>query len=207
MMNVILKDIGKQYNKNWVFNHVNCVFQSGVAYAILGANGSGKSTMLQLIAGNIIPSCGTISYTGNETEYPADSIFSNITFASPYLSLIEELTLVEMIQFHFKFKNCVSGVEPSQISSIMKLENDDHKPLKDFSSGMMQRVRLGLALLSETSLTLLDEPASNLDNEGVAWYQNIVTNYCLKRTIIVCSNHRDEEFAFCKKQLLIENYK
>ncbi len=89
----------------------------------------------------------------------------------------------------------------------MGLKSSETKQLKQFSSGMKQRVKLGLAILSDVPVVLLDEPASNLDSKAIDWYNNLVTKYSQKRIIIVCSNQQKNEFEFCNEQINIENYK
>ena len=72
---------------------------------------------------------------------------------------------------------------------------------------MKQKVRLALAILSNTPLLLLDEPTSNLDKKAIDWYQNLINNYSQNRLIIVCSNQQEYEYTCCNKQLQIEEFK
>jgi ABC-type multidrug transport system ATPase subunit len=71
---------------------------------------------------------------------------------------------------------------------------------------MKQRVKLALAFCSDTEMVLLDEPASNLDQQGLEWYLNLVEKYTKDRILIICSNQL-QEYSFCKKQLNIADYK
>jgi len=181
-------------------------------YAILGANGSGKSTLLQLIAGSLIPSEGETIYdlrmTNDECKIISqENIFQYLSFAAPYLELFEEFTLTESIEFQAKFKPFLEGLTTPQITELTQLEKAKDKQLKYYSSGMKQRVRLALAILSNTPLLLLDEPTSNLDKKGIDWYQQLVTDYCKNRLIIVASNQQEQEYPFCNKQLNVEEYK
>ncbi len=206
-MHIHLKDIGKRYNQEWIFRKVNFDFSSNNAYAILGANGSGKSTLLQLITGSMISSEGTITYTSETFTIEAEKIFRSVSIASPYLELIEEFTLNEMLTFHSKFKPFINNLSCTDIISLMCLEKSKNKELKYFSSGMKQRVRLALAILSDTAILLLDEPISNLDKAGIDWYAQLINSYTNNRITIVCSNQQIHEYAFCKEQLNIEDYK
>ena len=72
---------------------------------------------------------------------------------------------------------------------------------------MKQRVRLVLAILSNTPLLLLDEPTSNLDKKGIEWYKQLMSEYCSERIVMVCSNHQQHEYEFCKNEIVIEKYK
>ena len=181
---------------------------TGNNYVILGANGSGKSTLLQLIAGSSIPSEGKIIYSDDTgAEIPVENIFSHLSFAAPYLELFEEFTLQESIRFHSRFKKLRNGIDAAQVTQVCYLDDAANKRIKDFSSGMKQRVKLALAILSDTPLLLLDEPCSNLDQKGVDWYNALVEEHKENRLIIVCSNLHPEEYRFCNQQVKVEDYK
>jgi ABC-type multidrug transport system ATPase subunit len=208
-MQIQLTNIGKRYNYEWIFRGVTQEYTTGNNYAILGSNGSGKSTLLQVIAGSLIPSEGDIHYTGNHSNSIAvEEIYTQLSFASPYLELLEELTLAESIAFHAQFKPLFEGMHVKEMLSLMELEKAKDKQLKYFSSGMKQRVRLALAILSNTPLLLLDEPTSNLDKNAISWYQQLIQSYSVNRLIIVASNQLEYEYAsFCNVILNVEDFK
>ncbi|HTN07789.1 ABC transporter ATP-binding protein [Agriterribacter sp.] len=211
-MTISLINAGKRFNRDWIFRHLTCQFSAGVAYAITGPNGSGKSTLLQVIAGAISPSEGKIEYhpksnqqhSGNPVN--TDNIYLHISFAAPYLELIEEMTLQEFLHFHQQFKPLLASPAIPDIIRLIGLEKATHKQIRYFSSGMKQRVKLAQAVFSDTPVLLLDEPCTNLDAEGVALYQQLIAAYCKNRLIIVSSNDQ-MEYAFCTEQLNISNYK
>lgn len=209
-MKIILQNIGKRYNAEWIFRNLNYEFSSGNAYVILGANGSGKSTLLQVIAGNFLPSEGNIHYFENpdskpEIEIESEQIFRCLTIASPYIELPEEFTLKEAIIFHSKFKPM--KFQSQQVIELSGLQESQNKSLKYFSSGMKQRVRLTLAILSDIPLLLLDEPASNLDKKGIDWYLKLINDYTKNKLVIICSNQQQYEYSFCNMELTVESYK
>lgn len=207
MFSIHLKDIGKRFNHEWIFRKINYEFTEGNHYAILGSNGSGKSTLLQLISGNVLSSEGKVTYQIRDEVIPEENIFSYLSFAAPYLELFEEFTLVESIDFQAQFKPFCNSLTTEQIVETLHLGTTQNKQLKYYSSGMKQKVRLALAILSNTPLLLLDEPTSNLDKKAIDWYQKLVKDYSKNRLIIVCSNQQEHEYVFCNKQLHIENYK
>ncbi len=206
MMKINLEHIGRRFNREWIFRDVNYVFESGSSYAILGANGAGKSTILQVISGSLSSSEGTISYSKGGVLLNPENVFEHLSMAAPYLELIEEFSLRELIDFHFRFKKYRSGLDRDLMIELMGLKHSEHKAIKNFSSGMKQRVKLGLAFCSDTEMVLLDEPASNLDQQGLEWYLSLVEKYSEDRILIICSNQL-QEYSFCKNQLNVADYK
>lgn len=206
-MKVILTDVGRRYNREWIFKHINYEFESGRSYAILGPNGSGKSTLLKVLSGSLAPSSGSICFEMNSKIVDVERIFQFLSLATPYVELIEEFTLREQIQFHFKFKNYLSGYSEVEVVALLGLEKAIDKELKYFSSGMKQRVKLALACCSDSILVLLDEPTSNLDAAGEEWYLELVdkTKHA-NRLFIICSN-QEKEYTFCDYRLSISDYK
>ena len=205
-MNITLQNIGRRFNREWIFRGIDYTFTSGESYAILGSNGSGKSTLLQVLNGSLSPSAGTISYELDEKNITAEDVFVHLSLAAPYLELIEEFTLTEMIALHFKFKNYKAGMDTKAVIDLLAMDNSKNKLIKYFSSGMKQRLKLALAFCADTTLLMLDEPTSNLDAQGVDWYLNLVERFAKDRLTIVCSN-QPHEYGFCGKQLSIADYK
>jgi len=133
-------------------------------------------------------------------------MMKHISFASPYLQLIEDFNLPETIDHIAKFKPFRENLSRQQIIDIIQLKVND-KPVKQFSSGMRQRLKLGLALLANTNVVLLDEPVSNLDKEAIGWYQQMIEKYSAGRTILVCSNAIPDEYFFCNSEIRVTDYK
>ena len=205
-MQIILDKIGRRFNRDWIFQDVSYTFNSGQSYAILGPNGSGKSTLLQIIAGNLTSSSGTVSYLKIGEAIDVESIYSQLSLAAPYLELIEEFTLQEIADFHFKFKRYREGMDSKAFFELLALKNAQHKLIKNFSSGMKQRVKLALAFCSDTPILLLDEPTANLDQQGIDWYLSLIERFSMNRLVIVCSN-QEYEYRFCTQTLNVADYK
>lgn len=204
-MEITLKNLSKKYHHEWIFKNLNAEFVSGESYAITGPNGSGKSTLIQVIAGVLLPTSGTITYKKSALISP-DDIYQQLSLASPYLELIEEFTLIEFLQFHFKFKILKKGVSINSIITELYLDDAKNKYLKNFSSGMKQRLKLGLCFFAETPIILLDEPTSNLDQTGVKWYKKHIQSSMDEKLVIIASNQK-EEYSHCKNLISISDYK
>tara|TARA_R110002096_G_scaffold424334_1_gene632159 strand:+ start:259 stop:870 length:612 start_codon:yes stop_codon:yes gene_type:complete len=192
-MNITLEGIGKRFNnREWVIKNLDFSFEQNKTYAITGANGSGKSTLARIIAGITVPSAGSIRYDSEGQQVVIDQFYQHLTYASPYLDLVEEFTLEELLNFHFKFKKIQSGFTIDDLIQKMYLEDSKNKYISNFSSGMKQRLKLGLALFSQASVTLLDEPTSNMDEKGAEWYSEQIATIAGSRMLIIASNQAFE---------------
>ena len=204
-MQIRLEKLGRRFNKEWIFRNIDYTFNAGQKYAILGPNGSGKSTLLSVLLGSLTPSEGKISYFAEKEVLP-EEIFQYISFAAPYLDLIEEFNLQETIDFHFKFKNYQKGMDASVVLDLLALSRAEDKPLKYFSSGMKQRTKLALACCTAAPILILDEPTSNLDTQGTDWYLSLIEKFSGEKLILVGSN-QSYEYDFCEHELNITEYK
>ncbi len=202
-MQLILNDIGKRFRYEWVFRHLNYTFESGQSYAILGANGAGKSTLLQIIAGSMQPSEGRVTLQDKDGKSIADELqYAQLSWAAPYIDLIDEFTLTEAIEFQRRFKPLLPDFDTPKLIEYLQLEASRHKSLRYFSSGMKQRVKLGLALLSQTPIVLLDEPTMNLDAAATQWYLQTVARYAQHRLFIIASNQA-HEYENCQHHIYV----
>lgn len=206
-MEIHIQSLAKRFNKEWIFKDVNLHFESGSKTGIVGSNGSGKSTFIKLLSGAELPSKGEIKYRNSDTEIDHSEIFKSINFAAPYIDLIEELSCKELIEFHLNFKSFQNGLTIDTFFDLLYLKEAENKFIKNFSSGMKQRLKLGLAICSKSELLLLDEPCSNLDLKGIELYHNLMDNYNNGRTTIIGSNEQKDELYKIEKTIRITDYK
>ena len=205
-MQITLSDIGKKFNRQWVFKGINLEILSQQSLALVGNNGSGKSTLIQIIFNFQTYSKGSINYWLNQKLLTEEELVGKIAFAAPYLELFEDFTLIEMLQFHFKLIPKQADISLEEMISNGGLGGQENKAVKYFSSGMKQRLKLLMAIYADTPLLLLDEPCSNLDNQGIEWYRNLVQTQLKKRTIIIASNQLFE-YDFCDSTLSVHDFK
>ena len=202
MVQISRQKAGKRFNKDWIFKDLDYSFEMGQHYALIGNNGSGKSTLLQTISGYATLSKGKIEWG----DYNTETIFQQISVAAPYLELIEEFTTIEQFEFHNRFKPFRKDLTIAQMIEMIGLKAATDKQIRYFSSGMKQRLKLALAIFSETPILLLDEPCSNLDKEGYALYHDLIRNYAMHKLIIIGSNDT-QEYDYCTKHINLLDYK
>ena len=202
-MKITLQNLSKRYNREWIFRHIEYEFIVGKKYAITGSNGSGKSTLLQVIAGSLMHNEGSVEMHSGQL-LPNEQHYQHISIATPYLELIEEMTVLEMLSFHSTFKQLI--LPAAEILQIVNLQASANKQIRYYSSGMKQRLKLALAFFSKTPILLLDEPTTNLDEDGIALYHQLIKNYTTNKLVIVCSNYK-QEYSFCEEVLEVGRYK
>lgn len=206
MITIELLDTGRRYNRQWIFRHIDLELSSPSSVAILGPNGSGKSTLLQVLAGFLSPSEGNMRLMIDGREIDIASVYQYVSLSAPYLELLEEFSLQEQLSFNMGLKGSFGGHSLEYLLERSGLAATGSKPIRQFSSGMKQRVKLLLACSSDTPLLLLDEPLTNLDQQGLLWYQQLIRDFSTDRCIIVASNNLSE-YEFCTRQILIQAYK
>ena len=205
-MEIRLHKVSKKYRFEWILKNISTNFTAGKQYAVLGPNGSGKSTFLKIISGHLSPSKGKIEFVSAGKNIDVDQIYKEVSIAAPYVELIEEFTLQEALTFHKKFKPFINNASVADMIALLDLEQSKDKEIKYFSSGMKQRVKLVLAICSQSRLLLLDEPTTNLDQKGVEWYLNLVQSNLKDRITIVASN-AEVDYGFCGSRLDIMDFK
>ncbi|MEZ4800519.1 MAG: ABC transporter ATP-binding protein [Flavobacteriales bacterium] len=206
-MKIKLEKIGKRYQKEWIFKDLDFQFESNSPVAILGSNGSGKSTLLQVLSGYLTPTEGLIQWEKEGSLISVQHIYKSITLASPASALYDDFTLRENITFFQSFKSFKNEMNVEEVAKRMGLEAQMDKQLKFYSSGMRQRVKLGLAIMGESDILLLDEPSSHLDAKAIQWYNDLVLEFMKDRVVCVASNKEESETSFCKSAIDILNHK
>jgi ABC-type multidrug transport system ATPase subunit len=186
---LITEALSKRFNREWIFRNFNFQFKAGGKYVFTGPNGSGKSTMLQVLWGQTPQTSGALTYQIDGKSVSVDDLAQHISIVAPYMDLIEEFTLVEQLEFHFKLKKIRTGISISDLLDIMYLGQSRNKFISNFSSGMKQRLKLGLAFYSQCNVLFIDEPGTNLDELAFQWYKDQVQMIPQNVTIMMASNN------------------
>lgn len=207
-MRIELSGIGKKFKKEWVFKNIQYEFSASGITAVVGPNGSGKSTLLKIISASELPTIGELNfYSRQDEKIDLEKVFSLISYAAPYMELPEQLKLKELFHFHRKMKAFRNNMEVGSFLEQTNLKSAEEKLISHFSSGMKQRLKLGLAIFADTPLLILDEPCSNLDNEGVDLYKRLMKDNREDRIIIIGSNQNADEMLGAENKINILDYK
>lgn len=201
-MKIELNNISKRFNRNWIFRNITKEFVSGNSYAFIGNNGSGKSTLLKIIAGFEHPSLGSLKYSQDKEVHKSD-FADYFTFCSPYQELIREMKLSEFLNFHEKMTGKLDKIE---LLKTVNLSGNEEKLIDNFSSGMIQRLKLGLSFFTERPVIFLDEPTSTLDPSGKEIFKQLFLKHQSNKLIIMASNE-ESEYDLCADVLRIEDFK
>ena len=161
---------------------------------ILGKNGQGKSSTLAMLAGQLSPIQGELSLVHHGKVIAPDAWMTSVLLAAPWASTPGHLSLSQTLAFHGQFRTPRPGPrhwERLLLESGLKV--GDHVPLASWSSGQRQRLSLALALGSEGQVVLLDEPATNLDADGIQWLQAQMDIISRDTLLVVATNDQKKE--------------
>ena len=193
-----VKNLSKSFSSLCVIDNVSCKFKEGEIIALLGENGSGKTTMLKCLANIINIDNGEINYNNNQFVFINDkpNIFGD-------LSIKENLKCILSI-----YNQKINLNKYDKFITILGLENMQSVPLKYFSAGNLQRNKLLIALNLDWKYLFIDEPFSNLDNKGVSVFQTIFLNLKTQNKTILFSTHNFSSISdICDKSMSIKDGK
>jgi ABC-type multidrug transport system ATPase subunit len=206
-MKIIAENLGKKFRNEWIFRRFSQQFEIGNDYTIIGQNGSGKSTLLQVISSYIPNNEGIIRYSdSNNKAIEIGDIYKSIAIATPYLELIEDFTLIELVTFHSRLKPLANQLNPKKFIEFIDFKQHSEKQIKFFSSGMRQKLKLGLCIFAQEPILLLDEPTTNLDIKTKEWFlENI--NFVKQNKLIILASNDPFEYSFSKNIIDIQQFK
>lgn len=201
------ESLTKTFGKRQIFSGLDFNYDKNGIYGISGPNGSGKSTLVKIIAGLISPTRGKVKHLIDDKEIPAEKLHNHIGFVSPYLVLYEEFTAWENLDIFARIRNI--PFDTGRIETLLKVflltERKDDL-VKTYSSGMKQRIKFIFALMHSPQLLILDEPTSNLDEEGKDAVYKIVEEQGNNSIVLIASNERSD-LELCSEKIVLQNYK
>ena len=181
MYSLKLSNICKHFTETLLFEDISFELHPGEVMAITGWNGSGKSTLLRIIAGLVRPSSGKIEMFFKGKSISKESRRRFFGMVAPALSLYEDLTALENIEFFCKVRGVAYDRKSCRdIMEQVGLTEKAHKLCRNYSSGMKQRLKL------------LDEPGCNLDSKGMKVVEGVISKQRQLGMTVIASNEKRE---------------
>ena len=189
------RNLSKHYGHHKAVDNVNMHIKKGAIYGFIGRNGAGKTTCLKMISGLSKPTYGEIEmfgYRGKELE----KVRTRIGCLIEAPGLYGNMTAYENLNIKCKLLGIKQKGYIEDILDIIGLNNVEKKKTKHFSLGMKQRLGIGLALIGEPDLLILDEPINGLDPQGIAEIRDTIQRLQKERNMTICiASHILEELS------------
>lgn len=199
MYTLCVKNLARFFGPRLVFKDVSFTLSAGESLAVTGRNGSGKTTLLRLLAGLAAPSRGTVTFALDGHQLSRSDYRRNLSYVGPELALYDNLTAVENLRFFATMRGVfLANDDISRILDDVQLSGRGEDFYGAYSSGMKLRLKYAVALLGEPALLLLDEPTSNLDDDGKQIVAGVITRQTERGILIIATNEK-EEYGFAQK--------
>ena len=190
-----------------IFSNISFKLNSSTIFGISGPNGSGKSTLVKIIANLISPSAGKLLHNLNGKEIKPEQLHNHIGLVSPYLVLYDEFTAYENLNYFSEIRGIYFDKEKvDNLLNKFLLFNRKDDLVKTYSSGMKQRLKFIFALMHSPQLLILDEPTSNLDDEGKEVVYELIKEEATKNIVIIASNEKTD-LKLCSGAIDLNNFK
>lgn len=203
-MELNLSHLTKQYGSNVALNDFSMTFTPGI-YGILGANGAGKSTMMNLITDNIKRDGGSITLDGKEILELGDEFRAQLGYMPQQQGVYEHMTAESFVTYIGRLKGLRGKQLANEVSSVLELTNLSgvrHKKVGGFSGGMKQRVLLAQALLGDPKVLILDEPTAGLDPRERVRIRGFIQELAKDR-IVLLATHIVSDIESIANQILL----
>ena len=208
MLRLAADNLGKRFGRRVLFRRLSFRLEGGQSLAVTGANGSGKSTLLRILAGVLAPSAGEVWLSVRAGDVPPEARPLHAGLVAPYLNVYDDFSARENLAFLARARR-LPGTEEriGAALAIVGLTARADDRVRTFSSGMKQRVKYAAALLAEPSLLLLDEPAANLDAEGLAMVERVIGHQRAGGGLLVVATNDPAEAARLDRVIRIEDFR
>ena len=178
-----------QRGYNLLFENLSFELNSGEVLRISGQNGSGKTSLLKIIAGLNTPELGSIEFDQNQSNSETYQI--ETLYLGHYAALSSELSCIENLEYLTKLNTEILSPNFHDALKEIGLENYEHEPAGNLSAGQKRRIALSLLFISQSKLWLLDEPFTALDSDGIKIIENQIEKHCANGGLCILTTHQD----------------
>ena len=201
-----IKELTKKYGDFTAVNQINLTLDKGV-YGILGANGAGKSTFLNLLTDNIKRTSGEILYDGREILTMGAAYRKKVGYTPQLQGMYEEFTAGQFLRYigalkGMKHKTCKA--QTKELLALVGLDKHAHQKLGTFSGGMRQRVLLAASMLDDPEILILDEPTAGLDPEERIRLRNHIAELSKNRIVLLATHVVSDIECVAEKVILMK---
>ena len=180
-----------------LFQNISFKLHSGDLLQIDGVNGSGKSSLLRILAGLMQQNAGEIIWQGKEISRCRYEYQQKISYIGHSNGVKDGLTALENLQVMVALAGSMSEIPLSNALDQLELTGMDTVPLSRMSAGQKRRVALTRLLVTKATIWLLDEPFTSLDASGKLFIERLITEHCARGGIIIFSTHQPMEIEGC----------
>ncbi len=193
-VSIEFSDVAKRFDARVVFRGVSGRAEPGGVLVVTGPNGAGKSTLVTILCGLARPTRGTVRYCRPDGEIPREGWRHCLGIVAPAMAVYEELDGLENLRFFARVRGlAVSDDELAACLAAVGLEPRRPTPVRGYSTGMAQRLKIAQAMVHQPAVMFLDEPGSNLDPAGQDWLEEWVRSLAAaRRTVVLATNDRRE---------------
>lgn len=185
---LILDNVGHGYSRGFLFRNVTLELQPGSAAVIAGPNGVGKTTLLRILAGLLTPREGKVVYHTDTDALPSVAVRPRLGLITPDISLYSELTARENVLLAGALRGVRKTVDVGSSLGRVGLAGREEDLVGSFSLGMRQRLKYACLFAYQPEVLLLDEPCSNLDEEGRRMVADLVLRHREGGVVVIATN-------------------
>lgn len=198
----------KAYKKNIIFTDANMNVKGGDCIALVGENGCGKSTLINIIANIIKLDKGTITFKIDDEEIPMNKAWEYVSYVPQHNSLIDTLSAYDNLLFWYQGdrKKLNQDIKEGFIKEL-GIDQYINKRVNRMSGGMQKRVSIACALANNPRILLLDEANASLDIVCKLQIQKMLQKYAAMGNIVIHSTHEEGDIGVCNKIFYIADQK
>jgi len=189
---MVLETVGltKQYGTQFAVSDLNIHVKKGEVYGLLGRNGAGKTTTIRMVMGLMQPTKGEVKLFGEKMTVPAKQCFNRIGALIETPAFYENLTARDNLRIIADLRGTQSKDSIDKALTLVNLENEKSKKVKQFSLGMKQRLGIAMALMHEPEFIILDEPTNGLDPVGIQQIRLLIKRLSVEKgaTVLISSH-------------------
>jgi len=204
---LVVQNVGKEYGNFKALRNINLQFDNGI-YGLLAPNGAGKTTLIKMLVTLISPTTGDIFYQGQSLKKLGQSYREEVGYLPQHFGYYKHSTPKQYLNYLAALKGMDKQIVPNRIDEVLDmvaLKDVKNKKMRKFSGGMLQRVGIAQALLSNPKIIILDEPTAGLDPKERARFRHMLSDLARNRIIIISTHIVSDIESIANEIIMIKN--